>query len=298
MAVPAWASFYQDAPWGHFLNLVSDALQKRGLGHEVDGDAGCVRLADGRTLGLSNLAQMCHRIPWDRWPGLIDHHFGIALRATATGGDEDLVGSFETIRPMLKLRVWHREMAPSAPFVSWDIADDLLAVLTLDQPEMLTTVRRDDAARWPLSRADLWHLALANVRAEGLLRAPALDVGDGAVVHVVEGDRTYFAASHVLFLEAYVGPPTPSGCVVAVPRRHTIVFHRIEDRRVVVAVQSMLQVIPTMCHEGPGSISPSLYWWQPGHALMRLPAQVVGNTLEFYPPPPFAEMLNRLPPRT
>ena len=86
-------------------------------------------------------------------------------------------------------------------------------------PELLATVKRDDTERWPASKVELWHLAISNTRADGMLRAPALDVGNGAQVHVLEGEATFFAASHVLFLEAYAGA-CPSGAVVAVPRAY------------------------------------------------------------------------------
>lgn len=226
---------------------------------------------------------------------LIEHHFGIALGATAAGGTDELA-DFEKARPLCKLRLWHRPALPNPDVFYWDIAEDLVAALTLDLPEMLTTCNREHVAKWPIAKADLWRLALAQVRAEGLLPAHALDVGGGASVHILEGDRTFFAASHVLFLEDYVGPAS-MGCVVAMPRRHTMVFHRIADLRVVQVIQSMLNVIPRMCHEGPGSISPSLYWWQPSRALMLLPSQLVGTTLQFHPPAPFIQMLNGLPQR-
>ena len=78
------------------------------------------------------------------------------------------------------------------------------------------------------------------------------------------------------------------------PRRHTVVFHVIQNLAVVSAINSMLNVVPQMCFEGPGSITPSLYWWRPGQALMQLPTHVSGDTVEFHPPPAFTEMLNRL----
>lgn len=293
MRPPAWASFFEAAHWGHFLSLVADDLRGRGLGPTVDGDGGVVRLADGRCFGLSNLAQMCHRERWDRWPALIAHHFGVALRATGAADTGPL--DFEPSRASCKLRLWRREALPSPNACHWEIADDLVAALTLDLPDLLMTVNEQDAASWPIARADLWNLALANLRADGLLEAPAFDI-EGARLHVLEGDRSFFAASHVLFLEDYVGP-SPHGCVVAMPRRHTLLWSRIVDLQVVAVIPSMLDLTQRMSHEGPGSISPFLYWWRPGLQLLRLPSQIVGTTVEFHPPEPFLRMLNGLPRR-
>jgi hypothetical protein len=292
---PSWASFFQANHWAHFLRLVEDELKKRNLQFEIDGPAGCVRIqnagAGSAVLGLSNVAQMCHQISWDRWPGAIAHHFGLAM---APPDIEDVARNFDKARPLLKLRLWARESVPDVELVAWDVADDLVAVLTLDLPEMLATVKRADAMKWPLSKAELWHLAQTNVRAEGLLAAPAVDVGDGASVHVLEGNRTFFAASHALFLEAYVGP-APRGAVVAVPRRHTMVFHAIRDLSVVPALNSMMRVIPQMCHEGPGSITSSIYWWQSNAPLTLLPIEYGDGGVTFTPPAPFVDLLNALP---
>lgn len=289
---PAWAGFFDPAGWSHFLAVLTHDLGQRGTAFQIDADAGCVRLANGTVLGLTNLAQMCFQANRERWPGIVAHHFKVATALPDTTTPLD----FGEARPLLKIRLWARETLPDVPLVAWDIADDLVAVLTFDLPEMLQTVRREDVERWPASKADLWHLALANTRAEGMLRAPALDVGNGAQVHVLEGDATFFAASHVLFIEAYAGV-APAGAVVAVPRRHTVVFHPITDLSVVHAITSMLNVVPRMCHEGPGSITPSLYWWRPGQALMLLPAERSEGGISFYPPAAFTDLLNRLRPR-
>jgi hypothetical protein len=294
-APPSWASFFGVEGWARFVVVIADDLERRGLAHSIDADDGCVRLADGMVLGLTNLAQMCCQASPDRWPGIVAHHVGIALDPPDMPAADAMARDFARARTAMKLRLWARDSVPNISVVAWDIAEDLVAVLTYDLPEMLVTVKREDADKWSAPRDELWKIAVGNVRADGLLSAPALDVGNGAQVHVLEGDATFFAASHVLFLEAYAGTP-PFGAVVAVPRRHVAVFHPITDLRVVDAVSSMLNVVPRMFHEGPGSITSSLYWWRPGHSLMRLPWEVTETAIDFLPPPAFADMLSRLPP--
>lgn len=290
---PAWAAFFDVPRWNRFLATVQADFQARGIPCSIDGEAGCVRLGEGRVLGLSNIAQTCFQAAEDRWAYLVHYHFGVAL-APPQDESEAIARDFTKARPILKLRLWHREALPALPLVAWDIADDLVAVLTYDLPQMLATVRRDDAEKWPVSKADLWHLGLRNVRNDGMLQAPSIDVGSGATVHVLEGDSTYFAATHLLFLEAYTGA-APEGALVAVPRRHTVVFHVVRDSKAVGAINSMLEVVPRMCFEGPGSITPSLYWWRPGQALMQLPAEYrADGVVNFTPPAAFVDVLNRL----
>jgi hypothetical protein len=301
---PAWASFFGVDGWARFLLIIDNDLTRRGVGHQIHGHEGFVRLADGSTLGLSNLAQMCFQAAPERWVGIVEHHFRVALSAGKDASAADAMSKdFALARTAIKLRLWSRESASQQQeLVAWDIAEDLVAVLTFDLPDMLVSVKRSDAEKnWNVPRDDLWRIAVANMHAEGLLPAPALDVGDGAQVHVLEGDHTFFAASHVLFLEAYGAAHSPWGAIVAVPRRHVVVFHSIIDLRVIAAINSMLNVIPRMFHEGPGSITSSLYWWtRPSGGLMRLPWELDehdGTTVSFLPPQPFVDgVLNRLSP--
>jgi hypothetical protein len=50
-----------------------------------------------------------------------------------------------------------------------------------------------------------------------------------------------------------------------------------------------------MYQEGPGSLSPTLYWWKPG-SLTALPSKVTATSISFSPPTVFVdEVLNKVP---
>jgi hypothetical protein len=59
------------------------------------------------------------------------------------------------------------------------------------------------------------------------------------------------------------------------------------------AVQTMLQVGMNAYQEGPGSLSPDLYWWHRG-ALTLLPSSIDRKGVQFFPPDAFVELLNSL----
>jgi hypothetical protein len=296
---PTWASFFGAEGWARFVAAIVHDLAQRGIKYTLDAEDGCVRLADGSVLGLSNLALMCFREhSLDRWPEIVAYHVGMAIGPGDTLITEALAKDFDQARRTMKLRLWGRESLPQVPLIAWDIADDLVAVLTFDLPQTLVSVRREDATAWGVSKDELWRTAMANVHAEGLLPAPALETGNGAEVWVIDGETTFFAASHVLFLEAYGAAASPYGAIVAVPRRHLVLFHPIIDLRIIDAVSSMLAVVPWMFREGPGSITSSLYWWRRDQALMRLPWEATDEAaITFLPPAPFVtDVFDRLPP--
>jgi hypothetical protein len=94
-------------------------------------------------------------------------------------------------------------------------------------------------------------------------------------------------------LEDYV-KEAPFGALAAAPHRHAVLYHVIRDRSAIKAINAMIPAAFGMFQEGPGSISPNLYWWQSGR-LTLLPSRVTAKSIEFAPPPEFVEnVLNRL----
>lgn len=289
---PPWAPFLgaEGASW--FLFIVSEELTRRGVRHRIDPYDGVVHVEGDYVLGLMNLAQMCGQAPRDRWLSLIAHHLRVALEQR----ESPTIAAFDQARELVKLRLWERSAIPTAThLVGWDIADDLVAVLTYDLPETLMSVKTEDAARWPVTRDELWRIALKNTR-EGRLIAPrTITIEGGLSLVLLEDNARYFAASHALFFEEY-NVNGAHGAIVAVPRRHTILAHDIVDLRITKAIGAMATLIARMWQEGPGSTSPSLYWWsRPGAGLVRIPWEIRSNgELSISPPPAFATMLTSL----
>jgi len=63
-------------------------------------------------------------------------------------------------------------------------------------------------------------------------------------------------------------------------------------------VESINRLIPSalsLFNEGPGSISPGIYWWRDGSVTL-LPSEVSGRNVRFAPPDELVEVLDALPP--
>jgi hypothetical protein len=86
----------------------------------------------------------------------------------------------------------------------------------------------------------------------------------------------------------------PHGTLVAIPHRHMMLFHRIDTADVVFAIQRLGILAVNLDEQGPGSISPNLFWYHNGR-FTNLPFEIEADTFSFRPPPEFVEMLNELP---
>jgi hypothetical protein len=312
---PEWASMFAPEEWAWFVATLAADLDRRRITHRFDMEAGCLHIdvvgPVPNVLGLQNLAQICRARPRDAWAAAMRQHFDIALDPNNSKGADELAKDWSLAREALKIRLYREDHLPNGvELVTWHVAEGLVAVLTFDLPDSVISVRKPDRDTWDVSDEELYETALENVRREGLLVANKIPVGDSASVYVLEGGATFFAASHALFLEDYLmnesmvspaGFQGEFGAVIAIPQRHVVIYHPIDDLRVVTAIQSMLVTAANMFADGPGSISADLYWLPPDDhegedLLVRLPCERVDNALRFLPPPEFVEVLNLLAP--
>jgi hypothetical protein len=295
---PRWARFLSDDEWREFVVAVETELQRRGLRYRIeDGFVWAPWGGDeDEALSLLNLAQLCHAAGPGQTPRVISGHFDalIAGRSDRVMADT-LATDLTAARPYLKLRIYSKETFGEEPeqFVVRPVADDLVAVLCFDLPSNVVTVNAESLEHWGCTADDVWYQALANLRRTEHAAVDDVDVG-GAVLKAMTGD-SFFVASNVLLLDDFLGDDvTPLGTLVAVPNRHTLVWHPITDMTALRAIDAMVVMASGMCAEGPGSISPNLFWWRDG-VLRTLPTRETDEHYEFVPPDDFVtEVLETL----
>jgi len=298
--VPEWAKFFPPDEYRDFLIAVDDELRRRGLPYEL-GD-GTVQVApdggDPGDYGLLNLAQTCHAAERSEWPTTIREHFDNAFRSSRDSEELDAKsGDLNAVRSFLKVRLYHTDYLDQmggTGLVHRVPADGLIETLVYDLPGSVRTVPPDHVRKWGVEADELFQIGLANVKAEPPPARQTFDVGKGAVLQALVGD-SFFTASHALFLEEHLNPLPPFGALLAVPHRHAVLFHPIENMRVIGAVNSMIPITFGMYQEGPGSLSPGLYWWRSG-TFTLLPTKVSAQSITFSPPEVFVnDVLNRVP---
>ncbi len=292
---PAWASFFTRADFEHFRGVVAADFARRGWRFIEDGDGLVVNPDDPETrreFGLVNLAQQCHLEDRDAWPGIIEGHFDGLDAAFASEGE--VPTTWEEARSIIKLRLAGPEVAFPEDVVRYPVAHGLDAALVLDLPTTIAYLRRDAIAEWP-AVDELHAVALANMRAE---EPPELEVIDaqGAPITWLTGE-SFFVASRILFLGEVLDATGPYGVLVSVPTRHMLLAHPIRDAQVISAVNSLTVLATNIHRDGPGSVSPALFWWHAG-AITVIDTTFDGKRIEVTPPPAFVEVLEALVPGT
>jgi hypothetical protein len=295
--VPGWASFFDSADaYRTFCEVVAAELGRRGLeGEMADGMVKVVRQGEARSYGMQNLAQLCNGIERAEWAGAIESHFENAFQSEEQSLEiERKATDFEAVRDLIKVRIYPADHPgiTGEQIIHRPLADDIVEVLTYDLPSAIATVQAAHAAGWQRPQDELFELGLRNVRAEGRLDREELPIEEGATVSALTGD-SFFAATHALMLGDYLPSLGAHGALVAVPTRHLVLCHPIEDIRTVHATKAIINVARAMFDKGPGSISPSMYWWRSGR-MQRLPALVKADQISLVPPDEFVDLLNGL----
>jgi len=289
--VPAWAEFMDRGEYAEFRRLMDDWMSTHNREYrEADGGGIEITLSDGQPLllGLVNLAQLAHRIPRSERQRLIADHFGQVL--TIPFGSVDR--AFEDVQSMIKVRLYPEDYGVEGmPLVSRVLAPGVLAILVIDYPTSIMSLTHQQIEKWERPIDELFELGLANVGAQD---APlSSDVTDTSI-RMLTGE-TFFVATWALMLERLMQPVPEHGALVVLPHRHLLLYAPIVDVTVVQAFGPLLSIAARQFEAGPGSISPSLYWWR-GGTLTLLPAKLIGRSIDFTPPDDFMAVLNALRP--
>jgi hypothetical protein len=248
-------------------------------------DCGVLHTPDGATMGLTNVVRLCHGADRSQWRAIIADHL---RRSTAKPAPM----AFDVVEPRLRLRVIperHLTAKPDA-YIVRELARELYLALAIDNPEHVVFVSPREPAEWGKTVDELFVIAERNTRDEPAIEPQPIDIPGGPTIIVLLGE-SYFAASHVLFLERYSGAGT-AGHVVALPDRHALVVLPLTDKRWPAALGTMVGLAHVRFDESPGPITDQLYWRRSDGSLVKIPCGVrEDGTPWVAPPDEFNELL-------
>ncbi|NTW38936.1 MAG: hypothetical protein HGA44_03475 [Cellulomonadaceae bacterium] len=275
-------------------SLVAAAFAQRGREVVIHPDH--VEAADGEVFGLWNVAASCHAVgSRKQWRAVVRTHVDALVD---TPPDPSELSAAELLDGVV-LRVHGLATMPpeSLEWLTYArlVAPDLIEVLVLDSPTMVTTLNDGVVAqhdREALQRAGL----------ERLVREPIdvverLDVDSDVHVDVVSG-ASVFVASKVLVLpdvlrRVYSERTYPHGVLVALPDRHHLLLHPLDGPAVVLALQAMASMAAEQFATAAGGVSPSVFWWLAG-TMRRLSRFDEDGDLAIEVDPVFGDVLSRL----
>ncbi|MFF2732654.1 immunity 49 family protein [Streptomyces sp. NPDC058008] len=147
------------------------------------------------------------------------------------------------------------------------VADGLVFAYALDRPTDIRLLTDPDVERVGLKE-------LGRAAYENLMRVPVTHEEipvEGTILHSFYGDSP-FVGSLALFLSAAVlrvtGESLPeAGALVVMPSRHNLVYHPIADGTVIDAVNCLASYALGAFEDGPGALSPQVYWWHRGSLI-------------------------------
>jgi hypothetical protein len=246
-----------------FLDSLRAALTARGL--PVRMEDGVVVLS-GVALALAELAAACATVQPADYGALLGERLdtvllGIEGQTTAAALDSDWPAAQRHIK--LRLFPAAQAVANEEILVSADIGAGLSVVLVYDLPDSVTSVQPDAVAAWPVTGAELWRIATANLRAEE--PPPVVEriaLTEDADALLVTGE-SYFVASRLLILGDILPPSSfPYGALVIVPHRHAMVVHPITGSEIYDALTTLSVMAGEMVGDSPGPMSSAVYWWK------------------------------------
>ncbi|MEU5001742.1 Imm49 family immunity protein [Streptomyces sp. NPDC021622] len=248
---------------------------------------------DGGGYSLHNLAQQCRHAPEDRWPALVDEHFA-ALREGSRGGEsaaELLRGVHARLLPADSIGP---ELAGAMRYARV-VAEGLVFAYALDMPTSVRILTDADVERAGLE--ELGQAAYAN-----LMRVPVehdeVSVEGGALLHSLYGESPFIASKALFLSEAarqITGEALPdAGALVVMPNRNLLAYHPIADGSVVDAVNGLAAYALGAHEDGPGALSPRVYWWHKGALTSLTVIDPDTRTFSLRPPPELLRLMKGL----
>ncbi|AWN24836.1 hypothetical protein [Streptomyces sp. NEAU-S7GS2] len=176
------------------------------------------------------------------------------------------------------------------------LATDLLSGIALDTPDDVRVLSDRDIAlvEWDTLAA----AARANLLSEPV-NYDTFDLPGGAVLHILGHPESVFAASKVIVFDEAVRatdcPEVPDeGVLLVVPNRHNLVFYPLADRHVGEAVNALAQFGQGAYEDGPGRLSPRVFWWRAGTLTSITLFDQESRTMSISPPDELMTIMRRL----
>ncbi|MCW2777571.1 MAG: hypothetical protein JWN17_1296 [Frankiales bacterium] len=215
---------------------------------------------------------------------LLEAFEALAVASEARADLSDL----EVAGPLLRSRVQSEGSVLADDGVHAPLCDGLVEVLQVQASGALTPVPSSVAAGWGVPVAELLLRGRQQALAVEEPTVEPVDLGADGVVAVQTSSP--FAGSQVHRLGELLDLPA-AGALVALPTRHLLLAAPLLSRASALdAAQALLVNAERLWEQGPGGLSPDLFWLRDG-ALVQLP----GTATSLSPPLAFLEVLDALP---
>lgn len=251
------------------LTLVTSALYPHEVEVRDDGWSVFDKTV-GASFGLVNLAQSLDSVPEEEWPDLVQRWVEDLLAITPTD-----IADYGQASARLRVRLSADASQPGWA-VHRPVCDGLDEMLMLRNDVGCETVNDEQVALWgqPLER--VWRDARQHTIWDESRERCLLTKGGVRVVWV---RHSFFASSVLLDLDHLLSAKNRHGALAMVPCRDALLYVEMTGPEVVKDAAGMMEIGSQWYVDGPGSISPDVFWYRPGGNIARI-ARVVGRQYE------------------
>lgn len=294
----SWAAFFSRDQIERFNQIVLAYFDSQDITVTLD-DGVVTSIQEGLgPYGLQNLAQLCAQAPQEKWQAIIKAHFDNLRRGQAEAAEiGEKIDDLDRIKPHLAVRIYPEntfgEMAREDLIYQKDL-EGTLTVLVFDLPSTIRTVSRRLTSGWGKSNGELFQIGIENLRRKIDIDHEKVMMSDEVHLNAYIGE-SYYVAAYSLILEEHGEALGRYGALVGIPHRHMLLTYPINDIQVLQAVNGFLMALPKLFQEGPGSITPNLYWYRQG-GFLHLPYAYHGDEVRFSPPQAFLDLIEIIKP--
>ncbi|MBY0310874.1 MAG: hypothetical protein K2W85_02270 [Phycisphaerales bacterium] len=300
---PEWAPYFQTAErYERFDGLIREYFRRRNRrALIVDGMLKVAKAPNARVedqddfegeFGLGNLSQVCAQAPIEQWGEIIARHFDGVMRISSANKDAP-APRLDEVREKLCIRLWDMTTELVRAHAVWrEQIPGLASVICVDEPESIRTLRAEDAEGWGLESDELFRIALENLQDLAPVETASHDLPDGMKLHEIFGD-SFFSATWILRDDVFDRVAGKLGVFFAVPTRHRILAMPFDNPESLKTLSNLMLIATGMERDGPGSISPRVYWRHEGRTL-EIEYSISESTLNVRPPESLVRMLEEL----
>jgi hypothetical protein len=271
----------------YLLDLVKEQLGDHQIVVEDDGWTVKDETA-GAVFGLVNLAQHLDGIDEGLWQDRVGDWVQRLLRIRPAEPAD-----YHQAAPRLRVR-----LAADASEPGWavhrPVCDGLDEMLMLRNDVGCETVNEEQLAKWGQPIEQVWKEAREHTIWDETRQRRILARGKTRVVWVRD---SFFASSLLLHLDHLLSRRNEHGALAMAPCRDALLYVEMANTDVVHQAAAMMEIGLQWFVDGPGSISPDLFWYRQGGHIERV-ARAEGPGYQSCWGPEFSRALAALEART
>ena len=289
---------FSKSEYDDFMKLVKSDLESRGYVGDIK-DGFLTTKLDGKdeSFELVDLAQKCKLVKKSDWPQTIKEYFDVLARYKNDEADlQKNLTDFNKIKNLIAIQLYPDGYLNAASKLKKEVITrnsipGVNNTLVLDLPSSIRPVKSSEAKVWNKTEDELFALAFNNTFNEIKPEISEQQVPGGKITFITSDN--FLTRVLVLNLKKFGQCIGTHGSLVSIPTDSTVMCYPINDLAVVKVMPIYASFVFKLNAEGPGSLSPKLFWFQ-DDKFTDLHYKLENGKPIFSLPQNFLDMLNKL----